>query len=65
MTDRHQGDRYHDGYTAARMFYANQHAVAGNIARLWADPARDRVRGLIAKHWPDLAEQIDRLEVRS
>lgn len=51
-----------DGYAAARRHYQNQAAVGGNIARLWVDPKREKVAGLIRKHWPELAEQIDRLE---
>ena len=58
--DRQAG--YTEGYTAHRRYTAHRDAKVDQILTAWTDPAAEKVRGLVVKHWPRLAQAINELE---
>lgn len=62
MTTDRYSEGYRDGYKAADKFHQARGAKAEKVITLWTRPGKDKVRGLIRKHWPELAQALDDLE---
>lgn len=52
-------DRYAEGYRAAVRHHENARAQRAKVTAEWTRPEAEKVRSLIRKHWPALADALD------
>lgn len=52
-------DSWGEGYKAAVRHHENAQAQRTKVTDEWTRPEAEKVRGLIRKHWPALADALD------
>lgn len=52
-------DRWGEGYKAAVRHHENARVQMAKATAAWTDPEAEKVRSLVRKHWPALADALD------